>query len=281
MLGFQIAELYTEENEFVVPSEYGHWDFKQVSTYEEILKTKKPGHCATTFVAHNDSLNQKISDQQFENSVTEILDTCLILSFLTGKCVTPDSTTADSDIKFITLGDRFLLSRAIEGPIPVKVITSFSAIFSNGMPTKNSEIDLSQLRLILTYWLSSMTCYSLEDLYLGLCVLMDVVKQAEIKSRGEDLEYYEGMESASSRFNLNPLSHDFVKMRNDLVHEGKLSGSNFSGKNKTQCVEIITLLLNWIDHYLFSALTIKDHVDSQNRFKVEELSGFVSISLHV
>ena len=46
MLSIQIVNFFTKENRFVVPSPTGLWLFNRVSTYDEIMQTRKPGYCA-------------------------------------------------------------------------------------------------------------------------------------------------------------------------------------------------------------------------------------------
>lgn len=78
--------------------------------------------------------------------------------------------------------------------------------------------------------------FSLEGLYLAAGVQMDIVKQQERRETGNrGLTYFDGMVSASNRYSLSPLGSDYKDMRNDIVHEGLLSGSNFRGKSKSQC----------------------------------------------
>ncbi len=45
-------------------------------------------------------------------------------------------------------------------------------------------------------------------------------------------------------------------MRNDLVHEGTLSGTKFPGKDAAACGIAAAEALDWIDGYIFSALQL-------------------------
>jgi hypothetical protein len=110
---------------------------------------------------------------------------------------------------------------------------------------------------------------------------MDIIKQCEIAETGKKLTYYDGMLSASSRYNLQPLMHDYKNMRNDIVHEGLLSGSNFLGKNKTQCAEVVAASLNWIDAYVCAVLGLSASPATTPRWKGMHLeSGLPALSLY-
>ena len=70
-------------------------------------------------------------------------------------------------------------------------------------------------------------------------------------------------------------------MRNDIVHEGKLSGSNFSGKTKEDCSLVISDALNWIDNYVWAILSVSQPI-LNNRWKPKEIEyGLPALSLHV
>lgn len=89
------------------------------------------------------------------------------------------------------------------------------------------------------------------------------------------------MQSASTRYKLTELSSDYKKMRNDIVHEGKLSGSNFNNKTKHDCAQVTSDSLNWIDRYILSILSI-DASKVKERWNsglVE--SGLPALSFHV
>lgn len=136
-----------------------------------------------------------------------------------------------------------------------------------------------QLRLFVAYWLNAITCFSVEDLYLGLCVVMDIIKQNEIKAINKKLCLFEGMKSACSRFGLPELPRDFTKMRNDLVYEGKLSGTKFNNKTKEDCIKVVVMLLNWLDLYFVKIVNLEGYIKAENRFSSYDISSLPSFSL--
>ena len=64
------------------------------------------------------------------------------------------------------------------------------------------------------------------------------------------------MQSAASRYGLTQLGHDYVKMRNDIVHEGKLSGANLGGRSKADCAAVVADAVNWLDNYVLAVLGV-------------------------
>ena len=279
MLGFSIADLFLDETSFTCPSRFGVWVFERFREYNIIKDKIQPGQCATTFSAINSKVTPKMNHSDFDKTVNDLLDICLFFSYCTGKCVTPRKNTFGSDIVYIEFGDHFLLSKNIEGINPIHINSPYGEVLKDVIISKTCRINVNQFRLLVTYWLNAVTCFSLEDLFLGLCVVMDIVKQCEKIFHGRNFSFFEGMRSASDRFNIRELTHDFTKMRNDLVHEGKLSGSNYKDKTKTECVETIVQVLNWIDFYLIKILGLESQFTLGDRFSQNDIIGLPSFSL--
>jgi hypothetical protein len=280
MLELLIADLITKENQFEVPSSLGKWTFTKSAKYDSMAKEIEIGKCGNTFVANHNIVLSSMSDINFKNLCSEIIDICLILSFITTKCVTVKSSAPYSDIQFLQLGDCFLRSRAITGFQALKLKSSFQNIFTSGICSFQQFFEERRLRLFLSHWLSGLTCFTLEDLFLATCVEMDIVKQCEMQAEGGNLTYFEGMEKASERYQILKLSEDFKNMRNDLIHYGCLSCQNNKGKTKAQCSKIAADALNWIDLYVINALKISDWVCSEKRWRPLEIEhGLPSISL--
>ena len=61
---------------------------------------------------------------------------------------------------------------------------------------------------------------------------------------------------AAKRFGLPSLNPGFRAMRNDLVHEGTLSGSTFPSATSEACAALAAHALNWIDLYLHAAFDL-------------------------
>lgn len=279
MIEFWIADLKSDEKVFKVPCSCGVWEFHQRDDYDNVILKKEEGQCAATYYAFNETLGLNSPDTEFSQALGELIDACLILSFLNGQCVTPERCTPQSELQFFQLGDSFIRSRAISGFDPLTLSRSYSEIFSAGMTSMSRLFTERRMRLFLSHWISGLTCFSLEDIFLSIGVQMDIVKQCEIAATGRRLEYYPGMVSASNRYQLQQLSQDYKKMRNDIVHEGRLSGSNYSNKTKSDCADVVASALNWIDSYVCAALNIG--IPSASRWNPRIIeAGLPALSFH-
>lgn len=280
MLEFAIANLVTNEVSFDIPSKLGNWQFVRTQNYKQIVTSLDHGMCGNTFFASIDTITPRSSDSDFQTACDEIIDICLILSLLCARCVTPSGTTGSSEIQFIQLGDDFVPSRAIVG-FPSITPASLTAFFSDWVSSIHPAMMQRRLRLQLCHWLSGLTCFTLEDIYLSAGVQMDIVKQLErAATSNTQLTYFQGMTSASTRFSLTALGNDYKAMRNDIVHEGVLSGSNFARKTKGQCSVVVAETLNWLDSYVLAVIGKTNQVSGLSRWKgVDFEHGLPSISV--
>lgn len=281
MIEFWASDLQCSESKFVVPCKIGTWEFNRRDDYAELIQAMENGQCAPTFYVSNESLTKTTSDEDFDCSLGELIDICLILSFFSGACVTPIGTTGQSETQFLQLGDSFLPPRAIRGFDALNIGQSFQDFFSCGLASIASNFSARRARLLLAHWISGLTCFTLEDLFLSIGVQMDIVKQCEIQATGTSKTYFEGMCSASARYQLPELSVDYKNMRNDIVHEGKLSGTSFNNKTKSDCAKVTSDALNWVDKYMLSILSI-DSSEIAERWKARVVeSGLPALSFHV
>ncbi|AZQ85650.1 hypothetical protein EKO29_17615 [Colwellia sp. Arc7-635] len=281
MIGFMITNLITDDNEFLVNGKLGQWVFSKSPNYDDMVSpilTK--GACGNTFSAELATLSHKSTDAEFSTCCDEIIDICLLLSFIQARCITPSGSSRFSDISFIQLGDDFIPARSIVGFPEIEVKTGFTNLFLDWKSSIHPTLNNKKLRLFLSHYLSGLTCFTLEDIFLSLGVQMDLIKQEEIKIKGQNMTYQDGMKSASARYGIIPLSPAYTKMRNDIVHEGVLSGKNFKNKSKEDCSKVIIDTLNWIDQYILAALNISQKITYSERWKTRNmLHGLPSISV--
>lgn len=267
MLQFAITNLRLDETAFEIPSTVGAWEFDRAPNYQQLLPNLDNGMCGNTFFATNEAIDLRTADADFVTVCSEIIDICLVLSFLNARCVTPSGTTAQSSPQFMQLGDDFIRARAIDGFDDLKT-PSMTALFANWLNPSYASYRQRGLRLQLSHWLSGLTCFSLEDIYLSVGVQMDVIKQRERAATGNPgLTYFQGMTSASTRYGLTPLGNDYKNMRNDIVHEGVLSGANFAAKSKADCAAVIADTLNWLDRYVLTVLGLAGHITNVPRWR--------------
>jgi hypothetical protein len=111
------------------------------------------GMCGNTFYATNAAINLKTSDADFEAVCNEIVDICLLLSFLNARCVTPSGTTAQSSMQFMQLGDDFIRPRAIDG-FDDLATPSMAHLFSGWLTASYGPYKQRGLRLQLSHWLA-------------------------------------------------------------------------------------------------------------------------------
>lgn len=88
------------------------------------------------------------------------------------------------------------------------------------------------------------------------------------------------MVSASRRYSIPPLGSDYKNMRNDIVHEGLLSGSNFPAKTKADCAAVVSDALNWLDSYVLAVIQKSNSLTNLPRWKGADLeSGLAALLL--
>lgn len=273
--GFMITDLQSPEKSFSVSARFGTWEFEKVSWYDKIIPELGKGMTGNTFQAFNDTVTPSISDQNLHAACEDLRDLCLLLSFQNALCVTPSGSSPGSFTQFLGMGELFVPPRAIRGLPTLKLTTTMAPFLTKGLAALSGS-QSKYLRLLLFYSINSLTCFTLEDLFLGACVQFDIVKQAERQLFGNPkLTYLQGMQSASSRLGIPVLNQDFKNMRNDLVHEGLLSGSNFPGRTKAQCSSVVADALTWIDQYVVAACGAGPEVDPSPRWNAPMLEHSV------
>lgn len=277
-IGFYISDLITDEEELEIPSEHGVWVFRRVSNYKDILAKLDQGMIGKTFTANNWDVNHQNAFQ----AIDELIDICLILSFLTAKCVTPTDATAGSALHFVgNPPDKFIRPRAIVGFPQLQENMDLTALFKDGMEEIRSRMQEGKLRLSLCHWISGLTSLSLEDIFVWATVQMDIVRLCESERLNcPCLSYYDGCKEASKRLHLRQLPKAFKQMRTDLIHEGKLSGTNFPKKTKDECAAVVAKTMSWIDLYVLKVLGMANILKPPKRWSQKVLlEGMPSITL--
>lgn len=272
--GFMIANLLSNGSNFKVQTRFGVWEFQKASWYNKIIPDINKGMIGNTFTAFNDAVTPSISNTDFHTACVDLRDLCLLLSFQGANCVTPSGSVPTSFAHTVRMGDSFVPPRAILGFRTLSPATTTTTFLSKAF-TAFGGPNQKYIRLLLFYWISSLTCYRLEDLFLAVCVQFDIVKQSEIAITGKKLTYLQGMKSASTRLGISPLSNDFKDMRNDLVHEGQLSGSNFLGRSKEDCSKVVADALNWLDKYIIAIVAVNGELVGQPRWNAANFEHFL------
>ncbi|WP_406870278.1 hypothetical protein ABEB22_10850 [Thioclava sp. 'Guangxiensis'] len=190
----------------------------------------------------------------------ELIPICLAASYLTALSVTPTKSLFSSEVKFITVGHYFPRPRSMGPGFPVTNDTAeFADLVEAFVRAYTIQGAVEKIRLIAHHFLDGLAFWSLEDLVLSTTTILEVIAatanslaRPNIPTNNFNLR----VDFAASRFNLPTLPSDFRNMRNDLIHQGTLSGTKFPNKDLTACIAAVTEALNWIDGYIFSAMQL-------------------------
>ncbi|MFC1601288.1 hypothetical protein ACFL34_02965 [Candidatus Sumerlaeota bacterium] len=267
MIGFWLANLVvpSDPEAIQIESLEGTWELQRVSEYAQQKKAMmETGRCAVTYSAmHPASLDN--GSPEVEQAHDDFLALCLGSSYLTGMSVTPRRSLPHSDVTILQPGDHFPRDRSI--PIASPVVNT-AGEFKDALESfitncrKNGKTE--KILLITHHLLDTLACWSLEDLYLSATTVLQIIgatenriqskRATEKRIQSKDLSFFKAIQGASSRHGVLPLSADFKSMRNDLIHDGTLSGTRFSDQDKESCSQVACEVLNWIDRYLHAAL---------------------------
>lgn len=143
-----------------------------------------------------------------------------------------------------------------------------------------SQFESRWMDLFLAHKISGFTCFTMEELFLSISVQLDIIKQTEKGANPKSaLQTRQALKKVSMDLDIPTVNELFEKMRNDIVHEGKLSGSNFQNKTKSECSAVIADLLNWLDEYTAKVCFFDGYVSRFDRWKAIDIEhGLPSFS---
>lgn len=259
MIGYQMVNLVVpgDPDEFSIAGASGDWRFLRHSDYVTCLvKMREDGACAETYSAtHPASMEDGAA--VVDAALEEFLVLCLACSYASGSAVTIRRSTPGSDVQQMTVGDHFPRERELSG---AGALVANRAEFEDlcgkfvANHSRTAHPSWAQVRVMVHHFLDALACWSLEDLFLSGTTVLQVISAAEKNRTGQDLSFLQGVTSAATHFGLRALSPDFKNMRNDLVHDGLLSGSRFRGKSKQDCAVIAADMFDWLDDYFHAVL---------------------------
>jgi hypothetical protein len=279
-IGFNIINLIvpTDPPNLIITGSNGNWEFRRHSRYAETkLTLNSKVHSGITYFADHDDLGIS-SDTVI---LDELMNLCLTLSYLTSNTVTINQTTVYSRISFLSLNDGYPREKGITGIRPVvnndADITQATNLMLAGFNQNKTDYHVN---VIIHYWLDALSCWSLENLFLSACTILEIIKQAERRRIGDpSLHFFDAISSVSTNLAIPQLNRDWLNMRNDLTHEGHLSKVRFPNKTKGDCIMVCEDVLQWIDefiHKIFALGPIKG-----NRFCRGALNGLNSYTTWV
>ncbi len=151
--------------------------------------------------------------------------------------------------------------------------------FVANFPTSEQN---EKARLLVHHWLDALACWSLEDLVLSAATMLEIfaatAERVSVAAGSGKLQYFTPrIDYAATRYGMTPLGNDFRNMRNDLVHDGHLSGKKFPNKDLAACAAATSEALNWIDEYMHNALNLG--TPSRQRFDATTFQSLNAFSL--
>lgn len=275
-LGFNLVNFIVpiEPTDLTIIGKNGDWTIRLHSNYSINRQTiNSRVNAAITYIADHEDLGF-IKDEEV---LVELTNLCLTFSYLTSNAVTIKCSTNYSRVSFVQIGDGFPRDRGISGIDPIIVNQlDFISVANLMLLLFNQNKTDYHIDVIIHYWLDILSCWSLENLFLGACTILEIIKQCERRRLGKpNLYFYDAIASTSRNLKISVLNRDWINMRNDLIHEGHLSKVKNPNKSKSDCIEICEDLMLWIDqfiHAIFNLGSIK-----YNRFdrgSLEQLNSY-------
>ena len=255
---------------FTLRTPTGLWAFHQSPRFTADEADIRGGACASTyaleFTLPTDATRSSVKEAAFK----EALPICLAASFVTGAAVTIGHPHVGSEIAFVTVGSHFPRERGIPGQVScVSTMDQFTCFVERFVGQYESLSAAGEkLLLLTTFYIDALSCWSLENLYLSGSTLLQIIagteeipasatSTASAKGTGKPCArspFFNNLVGAAARVGIAPPSHDVVKIRNSLIHEGTLRSKNFS--TLADAAAPIAEALRWVDDYLYAVLKL-------------------------
>jgi hypothetical protein len=256
LIGLWIVNLVIpgEPQTLSVKTPTGVWTLNRASFYGQSITGVHAGQCANTYaIEHPVSMNN--GSAECDLALDEMTPLLLGASYLTRLSVTAKISLPHSEVAIVRPSSHWPRERAMGDPnFVVATENEFLAVLEAFISAWSGPAQGEKALLLIHHWLDSLACWSFEDLYLSATTLLQIVAATEDAFQGRELSYFTAITDASCRAGIAALSRDFKDMRNNLIHEGKLLGGKFSGKDLTDCAVVVANVLNWFDEYIHSVL---------------------------
>lgn len=261
MIGFRAVNLLIpgDPESVTVAGLHGDWALTRSASFaagRNAVLTQR--QCAETYDAEH-PVSMADGAAVCDEVVGEMLPICLGASFATGHSVTTQRALPHSEAKFFQVGPRFPRERSWTGTDPVvNDGHEFKALLDAFLVSYRAVGQTEKVRLLLHHWLDCLSCWSLEDLYLSATTVLQIIAATEKRRSpiATKPSFYKFVRAAAGRFGLPVLGPDFKDMRNDLIHDGTLSGTTFRNKTADDGRQVAISVLNWIDGYVHAALSL-------------------------
>lgn len=283
-IGHRLANLIIpgDPDQLTINTPAGSWELiKDPKFNDNKAEILSKGMTAETYmISFNGSYNGSRA-AAIDAAHEELLPICLAASYLTAQSVTPTSSLPFSQVAFINVGPYFPRPRSMGSGFPVTDNTAeFIGFMEAFVAAYAGPGSVEKIRLVAHHFLDALAFWSLEDLVLSTTTILEIIAATAKSVAGASTPtgtFSQRMAFAASRFNLQNLPSDFRAMRNDLIHEGTLSGTKFPGKDAMACGVAAAEALDWIDAYVFSAMQLGP--TPLPRFAPEGFAGVNSFSL--
>ena len=271
-----------EPDLLTVTTPTGSWDLRKHDRYEEFKRAIAEGAIAETYVIEIHSSYTGSRATAMDAVERELIPLCLAASYLTGLSVAPSRSLPASQVSFLHVGPHFPRPRGMgigfQACLDEQSFARSVGDFVAAYPTKGAN---ENIRLVAHHFLDALAFWSLEDLVLSTTTILEIIAitaKRTAAAQGQAIGSFNArLAFAANRFSLPSLPPDFRNMRNDLVHEGTLSGQNFPHKDVSACGVAVAEALDWIDKYIFAAMGLGK--PAQQRFIIESFQGANSFSL--
>lgn len=271
-----------EPDSLTVVTLAGSWELRKDPRYEEYKRALAEGRIAETYMVEISCSYTGSRAAAMDAIEAELVPLCLAASYLTGLSVAPNRSLPASQVSFVQVGPHFPRPRAMGTGFPACPDQTSFARSVGDFVAAYPLVGLDEnIRLIAHHFLDALAFWSLEDLVLSTTTILEIIAitaKRMAAAQGQTIkDFTPRLAFAAARFNLANLPPDFRHMRNDLVHEGTLSGPKFPNKDAAACGVAIAEALDWIDEYVFSAMGLGR--PTQPRFIGEAFRGANSFSL--
>lgn len=282
MIGFRVVNLLIpgDPPALTVAGAHGDWTFTQAANFAVARNAILTQHkCAESYDAEH-PVSMANGAAVFDPTVGEMLPLCLGAAYASGHSVTTHRALPGSEVQFLQLGPRFPRDRSWSETDPVVTDEhEFKELLEAFLVGYRTVGQAEKVRLLVHHWLDSLSCWSLEDLYLSATTVLQTIAATEKRKApiANKPSFYKYVRAAAVRYGLPILSHDFKDMRNDLIHDGTLSGTTFANKTADDGRAVAIDVLNWIDGYVHAALGLGPV--RRTRFAPHSLDGLNAYSL--
>lgn len=289
MQGFYLTNLLPPgmPNEFSITTNGILWELEKIqhANFNKVIKQIKNGACANTYtMSTNIPSNQLrvsglIEDSYFDKIMDNLLKACLAFSFISGTSVRPTCSTPYSKVALIQPGEKFPRDHSIHSPESCLNTLSDYIDFVEVFCNNNNIFSTEKMLLIIHYYLDSIAAWSLENQYTLLTTILQIIGDTEKTSgrqfaklhatqRGSKVGFYDYLAGAADRAGIKKLTFNVVKLRNELIHEGKFDNSTHP--SKSNITDLISESFSWIDSYIFKTIGVQHQPNQRYASKMLE-----------